>query len=109
MPFSVAIPNAVTVAAIEEARSGADLVEGSDLQDLIAQLIARRDRTIDLVDLLQDNRVTVTGDEGSVTAVLRIDDTLLPGTVVTVTATTSDGLIIPKTVILPVRVPVKVC
>jgi hypothetical protein len=28
---------------------------------------------------------------------------------VTVTATTSDGLIIPKTVILPVRVPVKVC
>jgi hypothetical protein len=29
--------------------------------------------------------------------------------VVTVTATTSDGLIIPKTVILPVRIPVKVC
>lgn len=29
--------------------------------------------------------------------------------VVTVTATTSDGLAIPKTVILPVRIPVKVC
>lgn len=29
--------------------------------------------------------------------------------IVTVTAATSDGLVIPKTVILPVRIPVKVC
>lgn len=49
---------------------------------------------------------TVSGFKGIAKMTGGEDDT---DYVITVTAETSDGLIIPKTVILPVRIPVKVC
>jgi DNA-damage-inducible protein J len=54
LPFLVEVPNDITVAAIEDARSGHDQIEAADLKGLIAQLLTKRDRTIDLVELLEN-------------------------------------------------------
>jgi DNA-damage-inducible protein J len=53
LPFLVEVPNKVTVAAIEDARSGQGQIDAADLKGLLAQLLTKRDRTIDLVELLE--------------------------------------------------------
>lgn len=53
LPFLVEVPNEITIAAIEEARSGQDQIEAADLKELLTQLLSKRDRTIDLVELLE--------------------------------------------------------
>lgn len=53
LPFLVEVPNEVTVAAIEDARNGHDQIDAADLKGLLAQLLTKRDRTIDLVELLE--------------------------------------------------------
>ena len=49
LPFLVEVPNEVTIAAIEEARSGDDQVEAADLKEPLARLPSKRERTIDSV------------------------------------------------------------
>jgi DNA-damage-inducible protein J len=53
LPFLLEVPNEVTITAIEEARTGHDQIEAADLKELLAKLLSRRDRTIDLVELLE--------------------------------------------------------
>ena len=55
LPFLVEVPNEITIAAIEEARSGQDQIEAADLKGLLTQLLSKRDRTIDLVELLESS------------------------------------------------------
>jgi DNA-damage-inducible protein J len=55
LPFLVEVPNEITIAAIEEARSGQDRIEAADLKGLLTQLLSKRDRTIDLVELLESS------------------------------------------------------
>jgi DNA-damage-inducible protein J len=55
LPFSVAIPNTATAAAIQDAQDGTDLIEADDLLELMGQLLSKRNRTVDLVRLLEDN------------------------------------------------------
>ena len=53
LPFLVEVPNEATAGAIHEARSGHGLIEAGDLKDLLSRLLTKRDRTIDLVELLE--------------------------------------------------------
>jgi DNA-damage-inducible protein J len=53
LPFLVEVPNETTIAALEEARRDADLIEAGDLKGLLSKLLTKRDRTIDLVELLE--------------------------------------------------------
>ncbi|HUG17204.1 MAG TPA: type II toxin-antitoxin system RelB/DinJ family antitoxin [Thermomicrobiales bacterium] len=53
LPFLVEVPNEVTVGAIEDARRGHNPIDAADLKGLLAQLLAKRDRTIGLVELLE--------------------------------------------------------
>lgn len=53
LPFPVEVPNEVTAAAIEVARSGRGQVEAADLKELLGKLLTKRDRTVDLVELLE--------------------------------------------------------
>jgi DNA-damage-inducible protein J len=55
LPFTVDVPNEPTRAAIEEARSGKDLIEAGDLPELVAKLLTRRERTFDVADLLESD------------------------------------------------------
>jgi DNA-damage-inducible protein J len=56
LPFPVDVPNQETRAAIEEARSGDDLIEGESLRDLLSKLLTRTERTVDLAELLGSDR-----------------------------------------------------
>lgn len=55
LPFPVEVPNAATKAAIEKARRGDDLIEGRDLQDMLAKLLNKRERSVDLAELVESN------------------------------------------------------
>jgi DNA-damage-inducible protein J len=52
LPFAVEVPNAETRAAIEEARSGEGLMEAESLADLFSKLLTKKERTVDLAELL---------------------------------------------------------
>jgi DNA-damage-inducible protein J len=54
LPFPVEVPNEVTGAAIEEARSGGGQIGAADLKELLSKLLTKRDRTVDLVELLEN-------------------------------------------------------
>ena len=51
LPFPVEVPNALTEAAIEQARSGKGVLEAADVPALLAKLLSRRERTFDLAEL----------------------------------------------------------
>jgi DNA-damage-inducible protein J len=55
LPFPVEVPNAATREAMEEARSGAKLIRGKDLHDLLAKLLSRKERSVDLRDLVESD------------------------------------------------------
>jgi hypothetical protein len=40
---------------MEEARSGAKLIRGKDLHDLLAKLLSRKERSVDLRDLVESD------------------------------------------------------
>ena len=52
LPFAVEVPNAATVAAIDDARNGRELIAAEDLEELIGKLLTKRDRTVDLAHLI---------------------------------------------------------
>lgn len=53
LPFPAELPNAETAAAIEEARAGSGTVQASDLQSLLTKLLTKRERTVDVADLVE--------------------------------------------------------
>ena len=51
LPFPVEMPNALTRAAIDQARAEVGVIEAGDLPALISKLLSRRERTFDIAEL----------------------------------------------------------
>lgn len=60
LPFPVEVPNAVTVAAIDDARRDNELIEGDDLHEFLTQILNKRDRSVGLAELIESNPEVVT-------------------------------------------------
>lgn len=52
LPFPAEIPNAETREAIEESIAGENVIEATDLPELLSKLLTKQERTFDVAELL---------------------------------------------------------